>query len=296
MSGQPNMPVELAIPPPGHRCRNEGRFGGGLLLNGKAFDGRKHESAILRRLFGRATQAQGWIFESSGEPRWSHRLRRRRALIEFDFELGNAGIIYCPSAKSWDQGLPWAAGKKEQDHRTCCMRIRPTRIWRLSLGFCRGRDDTVLVTKAGLVGRRHMPLQLAIPPAATSCRIESGSARAPAAERQNLKPLKLTLGRGRPPQPNGRAFGGRGHVMRRDLTKSQRRRIRELAGIAYARKLSRELTVLEKEFAGGVAVRSLPMTWTRGSMSSTRAPNVSSSRRTLAAQSSWPWPPLSPTE
>jgi len=37
--------------------------------------------------------------------------------------------------------------------------------------------------------------------------------------------------------------------MRRDLTKSQRRRIRELAGIAYARKLSRELTVLEKEFA-----------------------------------------------
>jgi len=37
--------------------------------------------------------------------------------------------------------------------------------------------------------------------------------------------------------------------MRQDLTKSQRRRIRELAGIAYDRELSRELTVLEKEFA-----------------------------------------------
>jgi len=37
--------------------------------------------------------------------------------------------------------------------------------------------------------------------------------------------------------------------MRPDLTKSQRRRIRELAGIAYDRELSRELTALEKEFA-----------------------------------------------
>jgi hypothetical protein len=37
--------------------------------------------------------------------------------------------------------------------------------------------------------------------------------------------------------------------MRRDLTKSQRRRIRELAGIAYDRELSRELTTLEGEFA-----------------------------------------------
>lgn len=37
--------------------------------------------------------------------------------------------------------------------------------------------------------------------------------------------------------------------MKRDLTKSQRRRIRELAGIAYDRELSRELTALEAEFA-----------------------------------------------
>jgi hypothetical protein len=36
--------------------------------------------------------------------------------------------------------------------------------------------------------------------------------------------------------------------MKRDLTKSQRRRIRELAGIAYDRELSRELTALEGEF------------------------------------------------
>ena len=36
--------------------------------------------------------------------------------------------------------------------------------------------------------------------------------------------------------------------MRRELTKSQRRRIRELAGIAYDRELSLELTNLEAEF------------------------------------------------
>ena len=37
--------------------------------------------------------------------------------------------------------------------------------------------------------------------------------------------------------------------MRQDLTKSQRRRIRELAGIAYDRELSRELKALEDHFA-----------------------------------------------
>jgi len=37
--------------------------------------------------------------------------------------------------------------------------------------------------------------------------------------------------------------------MKQDLTKAQRRRIRELAGIAYDRELSRELAVLEGEFA-----------------------------------------------
>lgn len=37
--------------------------------------------------------------------------------------------------------------------------------------------------------------------------------------------------------------------MRRDLTKSRRRRIRELAGIAYDRELSRELTTLDGELA-----------------------------------------------
>jgi hypothetical protein len=36
--------------------------------------------------------------------------------------------------------------------------------------------------------------------------------------------------------------------MRPDLTKSQKRRIRELAGIAYERELTRELTDLEAEF------------------------------------------------
>jgi hypothetical protein len=37
--------------------------------------------------------------------------------------------------------------------------------------------------------------------------------------------------------------------VKRDLTKSQRRRIRELAAIAYDRELSRELAALEGEFA-----------------------------------------------
>jgi N-formylglutamate amidohydrolase len=36
--------------------------------------------------------------------------------------------------------------------------------------------------------------------------------------------------------------------MRPDLTKSQKRRIRELAGTAYDRELSRELTALEDQF------------------------------------------------
>jgi hypothetical protein len=49
--------------------------------------------------------------------------------------------------------------------------------------------------------------------------------------------------------------------MRQDLTKSQRRRIRELAGMAYDRELARELTALETEFvrwrAGSINVHDL---------------------------------------
>jgi len=51
------------------------------------------------------------------------------------------------------------------------------------------------------------------------------------------------------PLLNGGTLGGRSTVMvRTDLTKSQRRRLAELAGLAYQRDLDAELAKLEAEF------------------------------------------------
>lgn len=68
-------------------------------------------------------------------------------MIEFDFELGNAGIIYCPSAKSWDQDFPWAAGRRSKIiERVACEFVR-REFGGYHWAFAEGRDDTVLVTK-----------------------------------------------------------------------------------------------------------------------------------------------------
>jgi len=103
---------------------------------------------ILRRLFGRATQHQGWDLRINRRGRGGPIVYTEgEFLIEFDFELGNAGIIYCPSATTWDRDFPWAAGRRSEIIERVAREFvrREFRGYRWS--FAKGRDDTVLVTK-----------------------------------------------------------------------------------------------------------------------------------------------------
>jgi len=118
-----------------------------LLLNGKAFDGRKHDRHSKTFVRPRHPGSRLGSSNQAARPRWSHRLREGERVIEFDFELGNAGIIYCPSAKSWDQDFPWAAGRRSKIiERVACEFVR-REFGGYHWAFAEGRDDTVLVTK-----------------------------------------------------------------------------------------------------------------------------------------------------
>jgi len=103
---------------------------------------------ILRRLFGRATHPQGWDLRIKRRGRGGPIVYAEgEFLIEFDFELGNAGIIYCPPGKTWDRDFPWAAGRRSEVIARVADEFvrREFRGYRWS--FAEGRDDTVLVTR-----------------------------------------------------------------------------------------------------------------------------------------------------
>jgi hypothetical protein len=103
---------------------------------------------ILRRLFGRTTSDEGWSVRIKRRGRGGPIVYIEGAhAIEFDFELGNAGIIYCPSAERWDREFAWAVGRR----REIIGRVADEFIRREFRGygwsFAAGRDDVVLVAK-----------------------------------------------------------------------------------------------------------------------------------------------------
>jgi hypothetical protein len=68
---------------------------------------------VFERLFGRRPAGDGW------DLRIEHKGRDGPIIylegpnrIDFDFELGDGGTIYCPPSAEWDQRLPWAAGRR----------------------------------------------------------------------------------------------------------------------------------------------------------------------------------------
>jgi len=66
-------------------------------------------------MFGRRAAGDGW------DLRVEHKGRGGAVVylegtnrIDFDFELGDAGTIYCPPSADWDQRFPWAAGRRRE--------------------------------------------------------------------------------------------------------------------------------------------------------------------------------------
>lgn len=68
---------------------------------------------LFERIFGRRPAGDGW------DLRIEHELRGGLVIylegsnrIDFDSELGDGGIIFCPPSADWDQKFPWASGRR----------------------------------------------------------------------------------------------------------------------------------------------------------------------------------------
>ena len=69
----------------------------------------------FERMFGRGPAGDGWDLRVERRGRGGAIIYLEGASrIEFDFELGDAGTIYCPRSADWDQRFPCAAGRRRE--------------------------------------------------------------------------------------------------------------------------------------------------------------------------------------
>lgn len=71
--------------------------------------------SLLERIFGRRPAGDGWDLrvENQGRGGSIHYLEGTNR-IDFDFELGDAGTVFCPPSADWDLRFPWAAGRRRE--------------------------------------------------------------------------------------------------------------------------------------------------------------------------------------
>jgi hypothetical protein len=68
--------------------------------------------------------------------------------IDFDFELGDAGAIYCPPSADWDQRFPWAAGRRALIVERVASEFVRREFRAYQFGFQDGRDDVIDIHRA----------------------------------------------------------------------------------------------------------------------------------------------------
>jgi hypothetical protein len=69
--------------------------------------------SLFERMFGRRPAGEGWDLRVERKGRGGPIVYLEGTnRIDFDFELGDAGTIYCPPSADWDQRFPWAAGRR----------------------------------------------------------------------------------------------------------------------------------------------------------------------------------------
>jgi hypothetical protein len=70
---------------------------------------------VTERMFGRRRAGDGWNLRVERKGRGCLIVYREGTnQIDFDFELGDAGTIYCPPSADWDQKFRWAAGRRRE--------------------------------------------------------------------------------------------------------------------------------------------------------------------------------------
>src|SRR5690242_8971659 len=71
--------------------------------------------SLFERMFGRRAAGDGWDLRVERKGRGGPiAYLEGTNRIDFDFELGDAGTIYCPPSSDWDQTFPWAAGRRRE--------------------------------------------------------------------------------------------------------------------------------------------------------------------------------------
>ena len=71
--------------------------------------------SLFERIFRRPPPGEGWDLRIDHSGRSSPIVYLEGTnRMEFDFELGDAGTIFCPSSTDWDQRFPWAAGRRRE--------------------------------------------------------------------------------------------------------------------------------------------------------------------------------------
>jgi hypothetical protein len=103
---------------------------------------------VFERLFGRTPTADGWDVEIVIKGRGGPVIYVEGAnRVEFDFELGDGGTIYCPPSKEWDQKFPWAAGRRTTIVERTAREFVRREFCGYEFGFQDGRDDIISVRR-----------------------------------------------------------------------------------------------------------------------------------------------------
>lgn len=103
---------------------------------------------VFERMFGRQPSGDGWDVRIRIEGRGAALtyLEGPNEMV-FDFELGDAGIIYCPASATWDERFPWAAGRR----RSILERVAADFVRRQFKGYAfgleDGRDDVIYIRR-----------------------------------------------------------------------------------------------------------------------------------------------------
>jgi hypothetical protein len=103
---------------------------------------------VFERLFGRRPSGDGWdvqiVVKGRGRPVIYVEGTNR---VEFDFELGDGGIIYCPPSANWDQKFPWAAGRRAIIVERTAREFVRREFRGYQFSFEEGRDDIIGVRR-----------------------------------------------------------------------------------------------------------------------------------------------------
>jgi hypothetical protein len=104
---------------------------------------------LFEKIFGRRPSGEGWDVRVERMGRGGPiTYTEGTQEVQFDFELGDAGIIYCPPSEGWDHRHPWAAGRRSEILDRVAAEFIRREFRGCRFEFEQGRDDVILIRRA----------------------------------------------------------------------------------------------------------------------------------------------------